>query len=42
MSPTKVMVNGMPGNMAVLVATHALSDERFDLIPESLTGPEIQ
>ena len=42
MSPIKVMVNGMPGNMAVLVATHALSDERFDLIPESLTGPEIQ
>lgn len=42
MSPIKVMVNGMPGNMAVLVATHALSDDRFDLIPESLTGPEIQ
>jgi 4-hydroxy-tetrahydrodipicolinate reductase len=42
MRPIKVMVNGMPGNVAVLVASHALSDDRFDLIPESLTGPEIQ
>ena len=42
MSPIKVMVNGMPGNVAVLVANHILSDDRFDLIPESLTGPEIQ
>ena len=36
------MVNGLPGNMAALVAKHALSDSRFDLIPASLTGPEIQ
>jgi len=36
------MVNGLPGNMAVLVATHILGDDRFELIPESLTGPEIQ
>ena len=42
MSKIKVMVNGMPGNVAVLVANHALSDDRFDLIPESFTGPEIQ
>ena len=42
MSPIKVMVNGLPGNMAALVAKHALSDSRFDLIPASLTGPEIQ
>jgi len=41
MSKIKVMVNGMPGNVAVLVARHTLSDKRFDLIPESLTGPEI-
>ena len=32
----------MPGNMAALVAKHALSDSRFDLIPQSLTGPEIE
>jgi 4-hydroxy-tetrahydrodipicolinate reductase len=42
MNPIKVMVNGIPGNMATLVAKHALSDSRFDLIPQSLTGPEIQ
>jgi len=42
MNPIKVMVNGLPGNMAVLVATHILGDDRFELIPESLTGPEIQ
>ena len=42
MNPIKVMVNGIPGNMAVLVATHIIADDRFELIPESLTGPEIQ
>ena len=42
MDNIKVMVNGMPGNMAALVAKHALMDKRFDLIPQSLTGPEIQ
>lgn len=41
MSRIKVMVNGMPGNMAVNVARHVLSDNRFELIPLSLTGPEI-
>lgn len=35
------MVNGMPGNMAVNVAAHALKDSRFNLVPASLTGPEI-
>ncbi len=42
MDKINVMVNGMPGNMAALVAKHALSDSRFDLIPQSLTGPEIE
>ncbi len=41
MVPIHVMVNGMPGNMAVLVARHILADSRFNLIPYSLTGPEI-
>jgi 4-hydroxy-tetrahydrodipicolinate reductase len=36
------MVNGIPGNMAVNVAQHIVDDERFDLVPYSLTGPEIQ
>jgi 4-hydroxy-tetrahydrodipicolinate reductase len=35
------MVNGIPGNMAVNAAEHALRDERFELMPWSFTGPEI-
>ncbi len=42
MRPIKVMVNGIPGNMAVNVAQHILADDRFALVPCSLTGPEIQ
>jgi len=42
MEPIKTMVNGIPGNMAVIVAKHILADDRFELIPEALTGPEIQ
>ncbi|RPH50322.1 MAG: dihydrodipicolinate reductase [Desulfobacteraceae bacterium] len=41
MSRIKVMVNGMPGNMAANVAGHVLNDSRFELLPWSLTGPEI-
>ena len=41
MNRIKIMVNGIPGNMAVNVAKHALDDERFELIPYSFTGPEI-
>jgi len=41
MDRINVMVNGMPGNMAVNVARHALADERFEVLPYSLTGPEI-
>ena len=37
----KVMVSGIPGNMANNVARHIIADERFELIPLSLTGPEI-
>jgi 4-hydroxy-tetrahydrodipicolinate reductase len=42
MSQIKVMVNGIPGSMAVMVAKHLLADDRFELIPEALTGPEIE
>jgi 4-hydroxy-tetrahydrodipicolinate reductase len=42
MSRINVMVNGIPGNMAVNVARHILTDDRFALLPFSLTGPEIQ
>jgi len=41
MNPIKVMVNGIPGNMAQVVAKYVLSDHKFELIPYSLTGPEI-
>jgi len=42
MKPIKVMVNGIPGNVAVNIARHVLADKRFELIPWSLTGPDIQ
>ncbi len=41
MDRIKVMVNGLPGNMALNVAQHVEQDNRFDLIPYSLTGPDI-
>ncbi len=41
MDQIKIMVNGIPGNVAVNVADHVLKDDRFELVPESLTGPEI-
>jgi len=41
MNRIKVMVNGLPGNMTNAVAKHVIHDKRFDLIPQSLTGPEI-
>jgi len=36
------MVNGLPGNVAQIVARHILRDPRFELLPYSMTGPEIQ
>lgn len=41
MNRIKVMVNGMPGNMASNAARHVLNDSRFELIPISLTGSDI-
>ena len=41
MAPIPVMINGLPGNVARVIMTHALSDSRFRVIPFSLTGPEI-
>jgi 4-hydroxy-tetrahydrodipicolinate reductase len=41
MNHIKIMVNGLPGNMASNVARHALADSRFVVISKSLTGPEI-
>ncbi len=41
MNRITLMVNGIPGNMALQVARQALQDDRFALLPYSLTGPEI-
>jgi len=42
MNPINVMVNGLPGNVARIVAQHIQKDPRFELLPCSLTGPEIR
>ena len=41
MKKIKVMVNGLPGKMAETAAKQVIADERVELIPCSLTGPEI-
>ena len=41
MTPIKVMINGLPGNVAAIMARHAVGDPRFTLLQKSLTGPEI-
>jgi 4-hydroxy-tetrahydrodipicolinate reductase len=41
MDKIKVMVNGLPGNVARKVVEHIQRDKRFTLIPYSLTGAEI-
>jgi 4-hydroxy-tetrahydrodipicolinate reductase len=41
MNPIKIVVNGLPGNVARVIALHAMADKRFDVLPYALTGPEI-
>ncbi|MEZ4578003.1 MAG: hypothetical protein R2861_07310 [Desulfobacterales bacterium] len=41
MNPVKVMINGLPGNVAGNIARQILADRRFRLLPWSLTGPDI-
>ncbi len=41
MKPINIMINGLPGQVAGVIAGHALSDSRVNLLPYSLTGPEI-
>jgi len=36
-----IMINGLPGNVARIMAESACQDERFTLVPFSLTGEEI-
>ncbi|MEH0020114.1 MAG: dihydrodipicolinate reductase [Desulfobacter sp.] len=41
MSTIPVMINGLPGNVAQIMAAAALKDERFAFVPFSLTGEDI-
>ena len=42
MNRTKIMLNGLPGNVTQVICRQALADERIQVLPFSLTGPEIQ
>jgi len=42
MISVKIMINGLPGKVASIIAGHALQDSRITLLRHSLTGPEIQ
>ncbi|WP_319409620.1 dihydrodipicolinate reductase [uncultured Desulfosarcina sp.] len=42
MKALKIVINGLPGNVASIIAGHALKDPRITLLPYSLTGPEIE
>lgn len=35
------MINGLPGNVAQVITKHAIADERIEVLPYALTGPEI-
>jgi len=41
MNPIKVMINGLPGNVATMLIRHARLGDRFEVLPFSLTGQEI-
>ena len=42
MSALNVMVNGLPGNVTRIIARHIIQAEDLNLMPYSLTGPEIE
>ena len=42
MTQLKLMVNGLPGKVATVIAKHAIADEAIEFIPRSLTGAEIE
>ncbi len=42
MSQTPLMINGIPGKVATAIAGHVMDDDRFRLLPYSLTGPETE
>jgi 4-hydroxy-tetrahydrodipicolinate reductase len=42
MEKINIMINGLPGKVAATLAQSAIKDARFNLIPFSLTGQEIE
>ena len=42
MEKINIMINGLPGNVAMKMAWFAITDDRFNVIPFSLTGQEIE
>jgi 4-hydroxy-tetrahydrodipicolinate reductase len=42
METINIMVNGLPGNVAQKMARFVLADDRFNLVPFSLTGQDIE
>ena len=42
MEKTNIMINGLPGNIAKKMVRSAITDDRFTVIPFSLTGQEIE
>ncbi|MFO7752484.1 MAG: dihydrodipicolinate reductase [Desulfobacteraceae bacterium] len=41
MTPINVMINGLPGKVALTIAEHTVKDTGYNLVPYSLTGPDI-
>ncbi len=41
MEKINLMINGVPGNVAITIVRHVVLDNRFILVPYSLTGPDI-
>jgi 4-hydroxy-tetrahydrodipicolinate reductase len=41
MERIKIMINGLPGNVAKVIARHGLHDTRVEVLPYAMTGPEI-
>ena len=42
MDRVKVMINGLPGNVTKVIAQQAMADQRVEVLPYALTGPEIE
>lgn len=42
MDKIQIMMNGLPGNVTKIITSFALKDDRFEVIPYSLTGQDIE